>query len=507
MTRRRFLGHSAAALAGAPAVLAADRRPNIILCMGDDHGWYETAYNGHPYLRTPVLDDMAATGLRFDRFYSAAPVCSPTRGSVMTGRHPNRYGTFSANWSMRPEEITVAQILRKSGYACGHFGKWHLGPVKADSPTSPGAMGFEEWLSHDNFFELNPQFSRNGGPPQQFKGESSEIVIHEAIRFVAKAKQNRRPFLAVVWFGSPHEPYSGLARDLALYRDLPESLKERFVELTGDKGLPFKQSLHEVLPARFAEITAMDRAIGQLRQYLAKEGLRQNTVLWYCGDNGVPGDGRLAMPLRGAKGRVYEGGVRVPGIIEWPEGIPKHRVTDVNAVTSDMLPTICDLVGQPVPQRPLDGVSLKSLLDGSMKERPKPICFWSYDARRESRLEPYISPQLQEGTTPLVKAMDGRFTRNFRNYRHPRITEQDFAGAAAILGNRYKLVVSGERSAESGSAPAASTPLRELFDLREDQGETKDLIQAKPEIAEDMGQQLRNWQQSVLASLTGADYR
>ena len=125
-------------------------RPNIILLMGDDHGWDETGYNGHPHLKTPVLDEMAAAGLRLDRFYSAHPSCSPTRGSVMTGRHPNRYGTFSPGYSIRPEEVTIAHLLNKAGYVCGHFGKWHLGPVKASSPTNPGAMGFDEWLSHES---------------------------------------------------------------------------------------------------------------------------------------------------------------------------------------------------------------------------------------------------------------------------------------------------------------------------------------------------------------------
>lgn len=147
--------------------------PNIILLLGDDHGWDETGYNGHPYLKTPVLDNMASSGVKMNRFYSASPVCSPTRGSIITGRHPNRYGTFTPGFSIRPEEISIAQLMKKAGYTTAHFGKWHLGPVKAESPTNPRAMGFDEWLSHDNFFEMNPQLSRNGGAPKKFKGEGS----------------------------------------------------------------------------------------------------------------------------------------------------------------------------------------------------------------------------------------------------------------------------------------------------------------------------------------------
>jgi arylsulfatase A-like enzyme len=479
----------------------ADQRPNIIFLMGDDHAWDETAYNGHPHLQTPVLDEMAATGFRFDRFYSASPVCSPTRGSVMTGRHPNRYGTFGPNWSIRPEEISIAQILGKAGYACGHFGKWHLGPVKADSPTNPGAMGFQHWLSHDNFFEIDPYLSLGGGPPEKFRGESSEILIEETIRFIGKAKQSRRPFFVVVWFGSPHEPYSGLDEDLALYSELPERYRDRFVTLTSmDTGLPVERPLHKVLQERYAEITAMDRAMGRLRKYLADEGLRQNTLLWYCGDNGIPPSGRATTPFRGQKSQVYEGGIRVPGIIEWPERIPEPRLSDVNAVTSDMLPTICDLLDLPLPDRPLDGISLRPLIDGKTTQRPSPICFWNYDASQEaeSGLEPYIAPKLQEGTTPLVKMMDGRFTRNFRNFHHPKITERDFAGPRAILDNCYKLVVHNEPGSEL---------IKQLFDLCDDPAEKDNIIETNPEIAKNLEQQLRDWQQSVLSSLTGADYR
>lgn len=472
-------------------------RPNIVLLMGDDHGWDETGYNGHPYLKTPVLDEMARTGLRLDRFYSGASSCSPTRASVITGRHPNRSGTFSPGWSLRPEEIGIAQILRSAGYACGHFGKWHLGPVKAASPTNPGAMGFETWVSHDNFFELNPYLSRNGGPPEQFKGESSAIVVAEAIRFIEGAKQSGRPFFVVIWFGSPHEPYSGLPKDLALYDTLPATFANRQVRLTSNEtGRPVQRLQREVLRERFAEITAMDRAIGQLRDRLGGAGLRENTLLWYCGDNGTPQEANATVPFRGQKGTVYEGGLRVPGLIEWPARIRQPRASNVSAVTSDILPTLCALTGQPLPKRPLDGINLTPLLDGRLTERPKPIGFWNGRARQDARAKPYIDLELQKGTTPLAKLGAEGATRNFSNFHHPDIQERDFAGPRAFVDNHYKLVVDGA----TGSG-------QELFDLRSDPAEKNNLIETHAAVATKLAQQLRAWQQSVLESLTGADYR
>lgn len=503
MTRRQFVGGSASALAAlatgcssAPDV-PADPRPNFVLLMGDDHGWEETGYNGHPFVKTPVLDEMAATGLRLDSFHSASPVCSPTRGSVMTGRHPNRYGTFAPGWSFRPEEITIAQLLRDAGYATAHFGKWHLGAVKAESPVNPHAMGFDEYLSHDNFFEMNPTLSRNGAAPERIEGEGSEIIVDEAIRFIDKQRAAGKPTFTVVWFGSPHDPYSGLPEDLALYDNLPESYQDATTTLPSmETGLDVQRPLREVLRERYAEITAMDRAIGKLRQHLTDRGLRDNTLVWYCGDNGVPLSGQTGLtPLLGMKGEVYEGGTRVPGIIEWPVRITAPRTSRVNSVTSDMLPTLCDLAGVALPNRPLDGITLKSLLDDQMSERSTPICFWNYDIAHEqaAKLEPYIDPALQAGTTPLVKLQDGLATRNFLNFRHPTITEQDYAGARAILDNAYKLIVDARFKPE-------------LFDLSSDMGEMTNLFDSTPEAA-GLQQQLRAWQESVLNSLTGADYQ
>jgi len=497
----RFTSVATALLVASGAQLrAAESRPNIVLMMGDDHGWEETGYNGHPHVKTPVLDEMARTGLRLDRFHAAHPSCSPTRASFLTGRHPNRMGTFAPGWSFRPEEITLAHLLGKAGYRCGHFGKWHVGAVKKESPVSPGAMGFHEWLSHDNFFELNPSLSRNGGPPEVFPGESSEILVAETIRFIEAARGTGKPFLAVVWFGSPHEPYSGLPADLALYADLPARYKKPVKLTSNETGGQVTRPQGEVLRERYAEITAMDRAIGTLRKHLATRGLRDHTLLFYCGDNGTSGDAALGFPHRGAKGQVYEGGTLVPGLIEWPARIPKPRATTVRASTSDLLPTLAALVGQPLPQRPLDGLDLTPLLDGTMTVRPAPLHFWAYNPARlaDGQPEPYLDPGLQRGTTPLVKLQGGKATRDFTNFRQPAVTDADYLGPRAIIDGRFKLVIHEPRNGDARL---------ELFNLLTDPAEKSNLIQQEPALAGQLQSRLRDWQRSVLQSLTGADYR
>ena len=496
----KFL-HFVAILSFGIGPFAYSAHPNIILLMGDDHGWEETGYNGHPHVKTPVLDEMATTGLRLENFYAAHPVCSPTRASFLTGRHPNRMGTFAPGWSLRPEEITIAHILNKAGYRSGHFGKWHVGAVKSGSPVNPGAMGFDEWVSHDNFFELNPSLSRNGAPPEVIQGESSEILIRETIRFIDQTHRTGKPFFTVVWFGSPHEPYSGLPSDLALYDDLPAKYNQKTVRLTSNKtGGQTKRPQGEVLRERYAEITAMDRAIGNLRTHLAVEGLRDNTLLFYCGDNGTSGDGSLVTPHRGVKGQVYDGGVLVPGLIEWPARIPQPRSTKVRATTSDLLPTLCALVGQPLPNRPIDGTDLIPLIDRKMKERPVPLFFWVYrgHSTRDINHEPYIDPKLQEGTTPLVKLSAGKATRDFKNFIHPSISEDDYLGPRTIIDGDMKLVVHEQKRGESRL---------ELFDLQSDPGEKNNIIDQQPATAEELQARLLQWQKSVLNSLTGADYR
>ena len=243
----------------------------------------------------------------------------------------------------------------------------------------------------------------------------------------------------------------------------------------------------------------MDRAIGLLRKHLAAQGLRQDTLVFYCGDNGTSADGALGFPHRGVKGQVYEGGTLVPGVIEWPARIPRPRSSSVRASTSDLLPTLCALAGQQVPARPIDGIDLTPLLDDQMTKRSQPLHFWSYNTGNiaRSKLEPWIDPQFQKGTTPLAKLMGGKATRDFTNFRHPAIGDADYLGPRAIIDGDFKLVI---------HEPKNGVPTHELFDLQSDPAEKHNLIEQQPALAARLKAQLRQWQESVLHSLTGADY-
>ena len=475
--RRGFLraiggGACLAAMRGALAAKpAASAKPNIILCMADDQGWGDMAYNGHPVLKTPHFDAMAAEALRFDRFYAAAPVCSPTRGSVMTGRHPNRYGCFKWGRTLRPQEVTLAEALKPAGYVTGHFGKWHLGPVRKGSPLTPGESGFDEWLSAPNFYDNDPILSREGKAVQT-QGESSMVAVDAAIEFLRKHAKSPRPFLAVVWFGSPHGPHQAAEEDRAVYAG----------RSANDQNF-------------FGEITGMDRAFGKLRKEIASLGIRQNTILWYCSDNG--GLRQESTGGRGKKGQVYEGGLRVPGILEWPARIPKPRVTNAPAVTSDIYPTLLEIVGVKVAkQPPLDGISLVGLLDGKMDTRPSPIGFWDHAIGGQSTPSKKLMAELlaaqQAGTeiTPHTFGADaGKVTQQYPLDRFP--------GHAAWLDWPWKL----HRIERKGP------PRLELYDLARDPKEANDLADAQPQRVAAMRPKLEAWLQSVVRSLNGEDYR
>ncbi|MFP4058568.1 MAG: sulfatase-like hydrolase/transferase [Candidatus Brocadiia bacterium] len=450
----------------------AAAKPNIVLCMADDQGWGDMGYYGHPVLKTPHFDKMAAEALRFDRFYAAAPVCSPTRGSVMTGRHPNRFGCFKWGRTLRPQEITVAEALKTAGYVTGHFGKWHLGSVRKASPVNPGASGFDEWLSAPNFFDNDPILSREG-KAVQMKGESSMVTADAAIEFIRNHAKGPRPFLAVVWFGSPHGPHRATEEFRKLYDDQPRR-KQHF----------------------YGEITGMDAAFGKLRAELRSLGIHQNTILWYCSDNGGL-DGSTSGG-RGRKGSIYEGGLRVPGLLEWPARLPRPRVTDVPCNTSDIYPTLLDVLGVRMPgQPPLDGISLVPLLEGKMDERPRPMGFWSHPTGGiGTPSAKWMGELLAAQKAGKDLEPDWRLRRDAAEIKK-KYPLDSFPGHAAWLDWPWKLHrIQGKK----GSVRT------ELYNLPEDPGEKKDLAKAQPERVARMRGDLEAWLASVVRSLNGEDY-
>ncbi len=478
-SRREFLARAGVGLCAlglrrvGAAEAEAGERPNIVLCMADDQGWGDMGYYGHPVLKTPHFDAMAAEALRFDRFYAAAPVCTPTRASVMTGRTPNRMGAFKWGHSLRPQETTIAEALKSAGYVTGHFGKWHIGSVREGSPVNPGASGFDAWLSAPNFFDNDPVLSREGKAVQT-EGESSMVTVDAALDFIRKSARGEEPFLALVWFGSPHGPHRAVERDRKLYADEPKR-KQHF----------------------YGEITGMDRAFGKLRQGLRELGIHENTILWYCSDNGgLPGLGRTGG--RGHKGQVYEGGLRVPALLEWPARYRKPRVTDVPCVTSDIYPTLLDIVGVQMPdQPPLDGVSLVPLLEGKMSERPKPIGFWDYPTRGISTPSKKWMGQLlaaqQAGKEPGHKERLRLDAAKIKK-QNP---ENSFPGHSAWLDWPWKL---HRIQRKNGQVKV------ELYNLASDPGEKKDVAGQEKERTKALRSALEGWLAAVVRSLNGKDY-
>jgi arylsulfatase A-like enzyme len=407
-------------------------KPNIIFVMADDMGWGQTGYRNHPVLKTPNLDAMAANGLRFERFYAGGPVCSPTRASMLTGRSHERAGVLSHGYALRLQEKTIAQALQNAGYVTGHFGKWHLNghrgpgvPILADDPYTPGKFGFDEWVSVSNFYDVNPIMSRSG-KFEEMTGDSSEIAVTEASKFLAKHAGTEKPMFAVIWYGTPHSPFRALDKDKADFSELNEASANHY-----------------------GELVAMDRSIGSLRAKLRELSIDHNTLVVFCSDNGglpeIKPD--TVGGLRGNKGSVFEGGIRVPGIIEWPS-IIAPRVTSYPACVMDLFPTIADIVGldESTMIKPIDGVSLKPLFANEIASRQSPIGF-RYSAKR------------------------------------------------ALIDDQYKILTDNMNRGKF-----------ELYDITQDPNETNDLSSRQPELYSKMKQQLLAWDATVEASFQGKDY-
>ena len=418
--------------ASVPGVFAA--KPNVILVMADDQGWGQTGYQNHPALKTPHLDAMAANGLRFDRFYAGGPVCSPTRATVLTGRTHDRTGVFDHGYALRLQEKTLGQAMKNAGYATGHFGKWHLNglrgpgaPIFKEDTHHPGAFGFDEWLSVTNFFDRNPIMSRNG-KIEEHTGDSSEIIIGEALKFIQTKTAAQQPFFTVIWYGTPHDPWVADDADKKAFTLLSEKAQEHY-----------------------GELVAMDRSIGTLRKGLRKLGIAKNTPVWFSSDNGgLPRfDPSTTGGLRGFKGSMYEGGLRVPAVIEWPAGIPTSRITHFPAGAVDMFPTLAEVAGlkKNTMLKPQDGQSLVKLFSKEIGPRKKPLPFRS-------------------------------------------------RGRLAVVDNNYKMI----------AQPGGNKTQYELYNLKNDEAEQTNLVEKEFKIAKRLRRKVNALNTSVEASVEGHDY-
>lgn len=451
-----------------------EKRPHIVLVMSDDQGWGDVAYNGHPVLKTPNLDEAAASGLRLDSFYAAAPSCSPTRASVLTGRHPNRMGVFSWGHSIRPQEVTIAEVLRSEGYATGHFGKWHLGSVRADSPVNPGKNGFDRWISSPNFYDNNPVMS-NEGREIKIQGESSTATVDFALEWIEEAAKGSAPIFAVIWFGSPHYPHRAAPEDKELYADQPKKNQDFLGEVTG-----------------------IDRAFGQLRNGLDEIGIREKTILWFTSDNGALKNVGSTGGYRGSKHNLYEGGLRVPAILEWPEKIKTPRASNMKCCTTDIFPTLLDIVDSKYTGPELDGISLVPLLDGKMESRPRPIGFWNANIpghfTNPAGPVSKVLPTIENWSDKKVKRVTKRVEKVPRQKFPPGV----YPGHAAWIWGDWKL--------HRASTADFKNVKWELFDLANDPRENVDVAAQNPEIVAKMKEDLSAWLSSVSRSLNGEDY-
>ncbi len=388
--------------------LFSQNRPNVILIITDDQGFGDFGFNGNPHVKTPVLDKLARQSIRFNNFY-VCPVSAPTRASLMTGRYHLRTGvrdTYNGGAMMAPSETTIAEILKEAGYTTGIFGKWHLGD---NYPMRPCDQGFDEsvihlsggmgqpgdittWPKGDSSY-FNPVLWHNG-KKEQYKGYCSDIFANEAIRFI---EQNKKvPFFCYIAFNAPHTPLQVQEKYYDIYKKIDPS--SGFI----NDGRPFpamterdKENARRV----YAMVTNIDDNVRRLLTKLEELGIERNTVIIFMTDNG-PQQRRFNAGMRGQKGSVYNGGVRVPLWIKYPSAGESGLEIEAPASVIDLLPTIADICNVPLhTERKTDGISLLPYMLGENKNAPERSLFF-YWTRHSPEL--YTNIALLKGHYKIV---------------------------------------------------------------------------------------------------------
>ncbi|MDH7502354.1 MAG: sulfatase [Verrucomicrobiota bacterium] len=440
------------ALAG-PVQIAGAQRPNIVFILADDLGWTDMGCQGSRYYETPNIDRLASEGMRFTHGYSCGPNCQPTRAALMTGQYGPRTGIYTVgdtnrfDWSMRPlipvrnkteldpAKVTVAEVLQKSGYATGYFGKWHLG----DGPEHhPLVQGFQEAVvSQGRHFKFDTNPHVDVGPDVYL----ADFLTDRALDFIRRNKD--RPFLLWLSHFAVHSPY--------------RAKQDKVVHFRSKQGVEGHNN-----PVYAAMISSLDESVGRVVKAIDELGLGANTLLIFSSDNGGVG-GYLAAgipagegvtdnaPLRGGKGMLYEGGVRVPFIFRWKSQIKPGTVCEEPIISVDILPTLAAVAGAEGPfDEKIDGLNLLPLLLGRVSSLSRDALYWHFPGYLGS------GPNIWR-TTP----------------------------AGAIRQGDFKLI----EFFEDGRL--------ELYDLRRDQGQKHNLVVEQPGLARDLHGRLKRWRDEI----------
>lgn len=436
------------------AVAAAATPPNVVFIIADDLGWTDLGCQGSTYYETPNIDSLAANGMRFMRYYSS-PNCTPSRAALVTGQYGPRTGAYTVGTAERGlaedrkltvpvnvtnlplDRATIGNVFKSAGYATGLFGKWHLGD---DGPYHPGQRGFDEALvtmgAHVNFVTTPPVEH----PKDEYL---ADFLTDRGVDFIERHKAE--PFFLYLAHFGVHSPHDAKADYVERWKSKPPAEKHWN-------------------PLYAAMIQSVDESVGRISETLERLGLTENTVVIFVSDNGgiggyertePPFDGRSVTdnsPLRAGKGTLYEGGLRPPFIVRWPGHVPGRAVCNTPIAHVDLLPTLAEIAGAPLPKQPLDGLS--------------------------------FTPLLRDPTATLGRdAIYVHFPVYIESYFHPRGWRTSPAGA--IVTDEWKLIEFFE------------TGRKELYNLQDDIGEFTDLYTARPEIARELEKKLQVWREGI----------
>lgn len=443
--------------------VCADTRPNIVVLLCDDLGYGDVQCYGHPYIKTPNLDQLASSGIRLTDFYSAAPVCSASRVGLLTGRSPNRAGVY--DWipeattpksdareqvHMRAGEVTIPHLLRQAGYSTCMAGKWHCNS-RFNSPEQPqpGDFGFDHWLATQNNAAPSHRhphnFVRNGDPLGEVDAFSCQFVVDEAIGWL-ESVDREKPFFLYIPFHETHEPVASPETLVAQYRDVARNEDEA---------------------QYFANVTNVDNAVGRLLEVLTQQHRRDNTLILFSSDNGPETLDRYSRatrcygtpgPLRGMKLHTTDGGFRVPGIVNWPTRIEGGQVVSTPISALDFLPTFCRLAGVEPPESvSLDGTSFLPMLDGQELNREKPLVWAYFNATNQARVA------MRDGKWKVLAKLNGGRLPMMQN-----ITSESLAAVAGAQLTDF-----------------------EIYDLSVDIAEANDLSAEQPAEAQRLAKKLK----------------